>query len=86
MYNRTMHWITAFFPALLLPILSTGQRIGTTCLNANDSTKSMYVAVVPEQEEPTALLVLLGGYGNTPQDVLDQTGIPCKPRNRASLP
>lgn len=75
-HHRTMQWITALIPALLLPILSIGQRIETTYLNANDSTKSMYVAVVPEQEEASALLVLLGGYGNTPQDVLDQTGIP----------
>jgi hypothetical protein len=44
-----MHWITALIPALLLPVLSIGQRIETTYLDANDSTKSMYVAVVPER-------------------------------------
>lgn len=71
-----MHWITALIPALLLPVLSIGQRIETTYLDANDSTKSMYVAVVPEREEATALLVLLGGSGYAPHDVLAQTEIP----------
>lgn len=71
-----MHWITAIIPALLLPLLSYGQRIGTVYLNENDSTKNMYVAVVPEPEEATALLVLLGGSGYAPHDVLAQTEIP----------
>jgi len=71
-----MHWITAIIPALLLPLLSYGQRIGTVYLNENDSTRNMYVSVVPGSGDATALLVLLGGSGYAPHDVLAQTEIP----------
>jgi len=57
-------------------IISYGQRIETVYLNAKDSTTNMYVAVAPENEQPKSFLVLLDGFGNSPQDVLLQTGIP----------
>jgi len=36
----------------------------------------MYIAVVPESEQIKSFMVLLDGFGNSPQDVLFQTGIP----------
>lgn len=72
----TMQQINVLILALLVPVLSYAQRIETVYLNQNDSTRNMYVAVVPEHEQATALLVLLGGFGNTPKDVLAQTEIP----------
>ena len=57
-------------------IISYGQRIETVYLNANDSTTNMYIAVVPEKEKVNSFMVLLDGFGNSPQDVLFQTGIP----------
>lgn len=56
----TMQQINVLILALLVPVLSYAQRIETVYLNENDSTRNMYVAVVPEHEQATALLVLLG--------------------------
>ncbi|MBN8673516.1 MAG: hypothetical protein J0L56_05255 [Chitinophagales bacterium] len=36
----------------------------------------MYIAVVPEKGPVRSFMVLLDGFGNSPQDVLFQTGIP----------
>lgn len=71
-----MHWIGTLVPTLLIPILSYGQQIETVYLNENDSTRNMYVSVVPGSGQATALLVLLGGSGYAPHDVLAQTEIP----------
>ncbi|MCC6937775.1 MAG: alpha/beta hydrolase [Flavobacteriales bacterium] len=75
-HNWTMQWIGTLVPALLLPMFSAAQRIETVYLNENDSTRNMYVAVVPETGKATALLVLLGGSGYAPDAVLAQTEIP----------
>ena len=57
-------------------IISYGQRIETVYLNAKDSTTNMYIAVVPENDPVKSFMVLLDGFGNSPQDVLFQTEIP----------
>jgi hypothetical protein len=60
---------------LFASTFSYGQRIETAYLNAKDSTTNMYVAVFPE-EEIKSFMVLLDGFGNSPKDVLNQTEIP----------
>jgi esterase/lipase len=60
---------------LFTSIISYGQRIETVYMNAKDSTTNMYIAVVPEKEPIKAFMVLLDGFGNSPQDVLFQTDI-----------
>jgi hypothetical protein len=61
---------------LFTSIISYGQRIETVYLNANDSTANMYIAVAPENEKVKSFMVLLDGFGNSPQNVLFQTDIP----------
>lgn len=71
-----MQKINLLILTLLTSIISYGQRIEKVYLNANDSTTNMYIAVVPEKEKVNSFMVLLDGFGNSPQDVLFQTGIP----------
>ena len=71
-----MQKINLLILTLFTSIISYGQRIETVYLNANDSTTNMYIAVVPEKEKVNSFMVLLDGFGNSPQDVLFQTGIP----------
>ena len=62
--------------ALFTSIISFGQRIETVYLNTKDSTTSMYIAVVPQNEPVNSFMVLLDGFGNSPKDVLFQTELP----------
>jgi esterase/lipase len=61
---------------LLTSICAYGQRIETVYLNAKDSTSEMYIAVIPENGLVKSFMVLLDGFGNSPQEVLLQTDIP----------
>ena len=61
---------------LFTSIITYGQRIETVYLNAKDSTTNMYIAVAPENAQVKSFMVLLDGFGNSPQDVLFQTDIP----------
>ncbi|MBL0200928.1 MAG: hypothetical protein IPP81_12600 [Chitinophagaceae bacterium] len=45
-------------------------------MNAKDSTTNMYIVVAPENEPVKSFMVLLDGFGNSPQNVLFQTDIP----------
>jgi len=65
-----------FILTLFTSIISFGQRIETVYLNAKDSTTNMFIAVVPENGKVKSFMVLLDGFGNSPQDVLFQTDIP----------
>jgi esterase/lipase len=60
---------------LFTSIISHAQRIETVYLNAKDSTTNMYIAVAPENEQVKSFMVLLDGFGNSPQDVLLQTDL-----------
>jgi hypothetical protein len=71
-----MQKINLLILTLFTSIISYGQRIETVYLNANDSTANMYIAVAPENEPVKSFLVLLDGFGNSPQNVLFQTDIP----------
>jgi hypothetical protein len=61
---------------LFAATISYGQRMETVYLNAKDSTINMFVAVFPEKEPVNSFMVLLGGFGNSPKNVLIQTDIP----------
>lgn len=61
---------------LFTSIITYGQRIETVYLNAKDSTTNMYMVVAPENGQIRSFMVLLDGFGNSPQDVLFQTDIP----------
>lgn len=67
--------IKLFILILFASTFSFGQRIETVYLNAKDSTSNMYLAVFPEKEIKS-FLVLLDAFGNSPKDVLIQTEIP----------
>jgi esterase/lipase len=71
-----MQKINLLILALFTSVISYGQRIETVYLNAKDSTTNMYIAVVPENEQVKAFMILLDGFGNSPEGVLFQTGIP----------
>jgi hypothetical protein len=71
-----MQKINLLFLALFATITLYGQKIETVYLNEKDSTANMYIAVVPEKEKVNSFMVLLDGFGNSPQDVLYQTDIP----------
>jgi esterase/lipase len=71
-----MQKINLLILTLFTSLISYGQRIETVYLNAKDSTTNMYIAVTPENEQVKSFMVLLDGFGNSPQDVLFQTDIP----------
>ncbi len=71
-----MRKINVLILTLFTSIILYGQRIETVYLNVKDSTANMYIAVAPENEQIKSFMVLLDGFGNSPQDVLFQTGIP----------
>ena len=53
-----------------------GQKLETIYLNTKDSTANMYIAVLPQSTPAKAFMVLLDGFGASPQDVLQQTELP----------
>ena len=61
---------------LFISVISFGQKIETVYLNKKDSTANMFIAVIPENGQVNSFMILLDGFGNSPQDVLVQTGIP----------
>ena len=71
-----MQKINLLILILFTSIFSYGQSIETVYLNANDSTTNMYIAVIPENGQVNSFMVLLDGFGNSPQGVLFQTDIP----------
>ena len=71
-----MQKISLFTLALFTSLFSFGQKIETVYLNANDSTASMYIAVLPEKGKIKSFMFLLDGFGNSPKNVLVQTEIP----------
>lgn len=71
-----MQKISLFILTVFSSIISYGQRIETVYLNAKDSTSNMYITVIPENEQVRSFMVLLDGFGNSPQDVLFQTDLP----------
>lgn len=64
------------FLTIIISNVSYGQRTETIYLNEKDSTSNLYIAVFPKNEIVKSFMVLLDGFGNSPEDVLSQTDIP----------
>jgi hypothetical protein len=71
-----MKKLNLLFLTLFISIISYGQRIETVFLSEKDSSSNMYVAVFPKGEVVKSFMVLLDGFGNSPNSALSQTEIP----------
>lgn len=71
-----MKKIILFILIFFISIFSFGQRNETVYLSEKDSSSNMYVAVFPKGEVVKSCLVLLDGFGNSPNSALLQTDIP----------
>lgn len=67
---------TFLFLFLIASTISYGQRVEKIYLNESDSTTNRYVAVIPESKAVKSFMVLLGGFGSSPEEVLSQTYLP----------
>lgn len=66
-----------FMLLVLMPAVSFCQYIETVYLDRNDTTKNMYVAVVPKSGQVRSFMFLLDGFGSSsPGSVLAETGLP----------
>lgn len=65
-----------FLLTIFISNASYGQRTETVYLNEKDSTSNMYIAVFPKNEIVKSFIVLLDGFGNSPNSALSQTKIP----------
>ena len=61
---------------ILIPAISSGQKMETVFLDSKDSTSNMYIAVIPDGRTIKAFMFLLDGFGASPQNVLVQTELP----------
>jgi hypothetical protein len=72
-----MQKINLLILTLFISAISFGQQIETSYLDKTDSTKNLYIAVIPQSGQINSFMFLLDGFGNAdPKDVLIQTGIP----------
>lgn len=62
--------------SIFISNVSYGQRTETVYLNEKDSTSNMYIAVFPKNEIVKSFMVVLDGFGNSPNSALSQTEIP----------
>ncbi len=65
-----------FFLLLTISLNSFGQKTEAVYLNTKDSTKNMYLAVIPENGQMDGFMVLMDSYNTTPKDLLTLTDIP----------
>jgi hypothetical protein len=71
-----MQKVICLLLTMFVSTLSPAQKSETIYLNAKDSTTNMYMAMVPQGRPVRAFMVLLDGFGASPQDVLLQTDLP----------
>lgn len=62
--------------AIFICAVSFGQKFETTYLNPKDSSKSMYIAVIPGNVPVKAFMFCIPGAFQNPQYVLQQTDLP----------
>lgn len=67
--------IFSFF-AIFCWTFSFGQKLETIYLNPKDSTKNMYIAVIPENVPVKAFMFCIPGAFQNPEYVLQQTDLP----------
>lgn len=68
--------ITILLLTIFINNVSYGQRTERIYLNEKGSTSNMYVALFPKGKVINSFMVLLDGFGNSPNSVLSQTEIP----------
>lgn len=61
---------------LLLVLKVYGQKIEKVFLDKNDTTKNCYTLIHPTTQPLKGCLFLIAGFGETPEDVLQQTDLP----------
>ena len=62
---------------LFISVISFGQKIETIYLDKTDSSKNMYIAVIPQNGQINSFMFLLDGFGGgDPKNILIQTDIP----------
>jgi hypothetical protein len=62
---------------VLKSMISFSQKIETVYLDKKDSTKNMYVAIIPQNGRTNSFMFLLDGFGNhSPESILVQTNLP----------
>ena len=71
-----MKKITSCFLALLVVLVSFGQKTETVYLNPLDSTSNMYVIIYPPKIPLKGFMFLIPSFGEAPTTVLSQTKIP----------
>ncbi len=72
-----MQKINILFLTFFISAISFGQKIETIYLDKTDSTKNMYIAVIPQSGQINSFMFLLDGFGGgDPKDIFIQTGIP----------
>lgn len=62
--------------ALCCVLKMQGQKIEKVALDKSDSSKNCYTAIVPEKQPLAGYLVLVPGFGETAERVLQQTDLP----------
>jgi hypothetical protein len=62
--------------ALLTAIQLFGQKIEVVYLNGEDKTSNFYHIIYPTKIPAKSFMVLIPGFGETPQQVLQQTDLP----------
>lgn len=71
-----MRIIIMLLLAIFISKVPYAQRTETVYLNEKDSTSNMYIVVFPKNEIVKSFMVLLDGFGNSPNSTLSQTEIP----------
>src|SRR5450432_836971 len=72
-----MQKINLLILTLFISAISFGQKIETIYLDKTDSTKNMYIAVIPQSGQINSFMFVLDGFGGgDPKDILIQTDIP----------
>lgn len=62
---------------IFISTIASCQKIETVYLDKTDSTRNMYIAVIPQSGQINSFMFLLDGFGGgDPKDILIQTGIP----------
>jgi hypothetical protein len=59
-----------------ISICSYGQKTEAVYIDAKDSSAGSYIVVFPPDGMPNSFMILLDGFGNSPQDVMVQSGLP----------
>lgn len=57
---------------------SFGQKIEKVSLDKNDPSHDCYTAIIPEKQPVTGYLVLVPGFGETPERTMQQTDLPLR--------